>query len=359
MAEFQVVVFAADNIDNPNSPGTLPIEDGTFLSDLSTGDQITWLGGGENALVTIVDNRDTVFDEARSDQTLRDEVEFDGATFNPGQVVTPTYTIIFDGSDGETYVMTSFNFSPNTNNQEPDAVFWEGSIPPKGTVLTVVNEINPTGGSSRPYADFVTCFCRGTHIATPEGERPVEDLARGDLVRTAQGKAEPIVLISRRTISSKELAKAPGLRPVRITAGALGDGLPRRDLLVSPQHRLQVSSPIAARMFGTEHVLVAAFRLTNLSGIYVDTKLEELTYVHILLRHHDVIFAEGTPSESLFLGKQTLASMPPDARRELFAILPQLAPSALAPEPACLIPSGKQQNTLVARHTKNQKPILT
>lgn len=149
MADHDVAIFAAGNIANPQNPGFLPAEDNTYLSDLTTGDQITWLGGGESTVVTIVDNVDSVFDEADSNQTLRDPVIFDGASYGAGQVVTPTYTINFSGSDGQSYVMSSFNFSPNTNNEIPDAVFWEGRNPPPGTVLTVLSEVNPTRSSAR------------------------------------------------------------------------------------------------------------------------------------------------------------------------------------------------------------------
>ena len=49
--------------------------------------------------------------------------------------------------------------------------------------------------------------------------------------------------------------------------GALGNGLPRRDLLVSRQHRMLVRSSIAGRMFGDKEVLVAAHHLTALPGV--------------------------------------------------------------------------------------------
>ena len=52
----------------------------------------------------------------------------------------------------------------------------------------------------------------------------------------------------------------PKVQPVRILAGALGHGMPQRDLLVSRQHRMLVSSAICERMFGLEQVLVSAIK---------------------------------------------------------------------------------------------------
>ncbi|MEO0487066.1 MAG: Hint domain-containing protein [Pseudomonadota bacterium] len=357
MADFPVLLFAADNIVNPQNPGFLPAEDGTFRSDLVNGDTITWLGGGESALIYIEDNVDAVFDEALSNQFLRDPVTFDGVSYSAGIPVTPTYTIVFSGTGGP-YTFTSFNFSGNTNNEIPDAFFWEGSIPPPGTVLTVTSEINPTGGSSRPYADFVTCFARGTQIAVPGGTRAVETIRDGDTVITQDGREERVLLACARHIGPAELRANPKLLPVRIMAGALGRGLPQRDLYVSRQHRLCVASPICERMFGAAEVLVSAIRLTELPGIMVDDTVTSVEYFHLLLADHEVIVAEGAPAESLYLGESALEAMSLAAQRELRAIFPDLARHHHRRRSEHLIPRGAQQKQLVMRHAKNAKPAL-
>src|SRR4028119_1687973 len=77
----------------------------------------------------------------------------------------------------------------------------------------------------------------GTLVTTPEGEAPVGSLRRGDLVLTADGRAARIVWMGRRTVS-RRFADPLRVLPIRIAAGALGDGLPRRDLLVSADHAL-------------------------------------------------------------------------------------------------------------------------
>ncbi len=358
MPEFGFLIFAADNLSNPQNPGFLPAEDNTFLSDLVIGDRITWNGGGETAFVTVDDPTGTTFDEAQSNQTLVDPVTFNGIPYAAGQVVTPTYTIVFSGSDGNSYTMTSFNFSPNTNNEIPDAVFWEGSVPPAGTVLTVTSEINPTRANSRDFADFVTCFCAGTLIETSHGPKPVEHLTTKDSVVTKHGECSPVLNVFCREVTFSELSANPKLRPVVVSRGAFGQGLPTRELRVSRQHRFYVRSPICERMFGESEVLVSAVHLTQLPGVYFDNDITQVGYYHILLQNHQVIFAEGTPTESLYFGVNTVHALSDEALDEIAMIFPDLSKQVIPPEPACYIPLGRHQRRLVSRHLKNAKPLL-
>ena len=133
----------------------------------------------------------------------------------------------------------------------------------------------------------VACYCTGTAILTPAGDVPVETIAPGDLVLTADGRAELVVWVGRRSYAGRFLAGQPHLLPVRFKAGSLGDGLPRRDLLVSPCHAMLLDG-----------VLVQAGALTNGSSIVQERTAERVDYVHIELARHDVILAEGAPSET-------------------------------------------------------------
>ncbi|MBT6864005.1 MAG: hemolysin, partial [Planktomarina temperata] len=119
-----------------------------------------------------------------------------------------------------------------------------------------------------------------------------------------------------------ELLDNPNLRPVVVSQGALGRGLPKRNLRVSKQHRFLVSSPICKRMFGADATLVSAIQLTQLPGIFIDTKINDLRYFHILLQNHEIVFAEGAPTESLHLGKGTLEALPQETVKEITSIFP-------------------------------------
>ena len=206
--------------------------------------------------------------------------------------------------------------------------------------------------------DTVMCFTGGTLIETATGHRAVETLTVGDEIPVARGGTQQIRWISTSRISATDLARNPKLAPVRITAGALGGGLPKRDLLVSRQHRMLVRSRVAERMFGAHEALVSAIRLTALPGIYVDESVHEVAYIHILFDQHEVIFAEGAASESLFTGPEALKSVPKAARAELMSLFPALATLDYTAISAAHIPSGKDQKQLIARHLKNRKALV-
>lgn len=195
----------------------------------------------------------------------------------------------------------------------------------------------------------VPCFTAGVRLMTAKGQRPVEKLAVGDLVETADNGLQPVRWIGTRTLDAVDLAASPALRPVRISKGALGAGLPKRDLLVSPQHRMLVRSDIAQSMFGAPEVLVAAKHLVGLDGVSIADDVTEVTYVHVLFDRHEVVFAEGAMAESLFMGAEALHSVGEAARSEILALFPELADGA-AVEGARVFLTGRQGRELTGRH---------
>jgi hypothetical protein len=218
-----------------------------------------------------------------------------------------------------------------------------------GSTYTV--QTNPNSGS-------VPCLTLGTEIATTNGAVKVEDLKPGTEVITFDNKRATLLAVFRRDVAAVEMARNPNLYPVRITKGALGNGLPHRDLLVSRQHRMIVSSPIVDRMFAQPEVLIAAVRLTDLPGIAVDNTVTSVTYFHLLFAAHEVVFAEGAPTESLFLGDQAMNALPPETIAEIETLFPALLQDKTDIAPGRPVPSVKHQRQLVARHVTNQKPVL-
>ncbi|WP_022707094.1 Hint domain-containing protein [Paracoccus zeaxanthinifaciens] len=208
------------------------------------------------------------------------------------------------------------------------------------------------------YADIVPCFHAGTMIMTDSGEVPVERLDVGSLIRTADHCLQPIRWIGTRHLSWQEVAAKPALRPIRISAGALGDGLPARDLVVSPQHRILVRSKIAQRMAGVPEVLVAAKHLCGMPGIAVAEDVAAPVYVHFLMDRHEVVFAESAASESLHTGAEALRSVGPAARDEIFAIFPELRDRAYRPVPARPLIGGRVGRNLARRHAANSRSLL-
>ena len=206
----------------------------------------------------------------------------------------------------------------------------------------------------------VVCFTAGTLIGTLLGPVRVEDLKAGDDVLTLDTGTQKIRWIGSTHRDSIDLAADPKLRPVRISAGALGEGLPAQDLLVSRQHRVLVRSPIAQRMFDSSEVLLPAIKLIDLDGIDIAEDVDAVEYFHILFDRHEIVCSNGAWSESLFIGPEALQAVPPASAQEIKKLFPEICEPGYEPASARHIPeTGKLMRKLVARHKKNNKPLYT
>ncbi len=205
------------------------------------------------------------------------------------------------------------------------------------------------------------CFTQGTLIKTITGEHPVETLAVGDLVLTMDNGFQPIRWIGSQRLTADDLALKPELRPVRITSGALGAGLPQRDLLVSRHHRILSRSQIARNMVGCPEVLVAAKDLVFLGGIGMANDIDQVIYWHFMFDTHQVVYAEGAPAESLFAGPEALKAVGPDALKEIFAIMPELSLRAERREADMARPElkGRRARQFAGRHAIKSRALLT
>lgn len=164
------------------------------------------------------------------------------------------------------------------------------------------------------------CFTVGTLILTLSGEQPIETLKVGDRVVTRDGGSRTL-----RWIGQRRMTVSPASAPIRILPGALGEGVPEREVRVSPLHRVLVRSAKAQMLFGQNEVLVAAKFLVNDSTILRDTTARIVDYVHLMFDDHTVVYTEGLLSESLQAGAAGLAALSPEARAELLSIFPELA----------------------------------
>lgn len=231
------------------------------------------------------------------------------------------------------------------------------------TATTLTPTVTYQGGVGhfdpfRPGKLTPPCFTRGTMIRTPDGDRLVETLARGDLVVTADHGPQRIALIMSVIITAQELARQPALRPIRIRAGALGPGLPAQDLRVSPQHRMLVRSKIAQRMFGTPEILVAAKQLLGVEGVAIDDTPQAVEYFHILFDRHEVVFANRAAAESLYTGPEGLKGLGQAALDEIFALFPQLNTGGAPTMPARILVPGRLGRQLARRHAGNHQPFV-
>ena len=133
----------------------------------------------------------------------------------------------------------------------------------------------------------VLCFLAGTQILAPHGEVDVATLKAGDQILTADGRTLPVRWIGLNTVSTV-FADPVRVMPIRIQAGALGNGLPTRDLLVSPDHAMFIDG-----------VLIQAGALVNGRSITRESNMPStFTYYHVEVEDHSLILAEGAPTET-------------------------------------------------------------
>ena len=194
----------------------------------------------------------------------------------------------------------------------------EGAFPPPDRDLWVVRVSMNLGESAPAARRGMICFTPQTAVDTPTGPRLIQDLSQGDRVLTRDNGAQMVLWRGQRRISGARLHAMPHLRPIRIRQDAMGHGRPEHDLLVSPQHRMLVRDAAARALFNTDEVLVSAEDLINDRSVTVDYTLREVTYVHILLARHNIIWANGLETESFHPGS---AELDPLQRAELAELL--------------------------------------
>ncbi|MBM3616331.1 MAG: hypothetical protein FJX28_13155, partial [Alphaproteobacteria bacterium] len=173
----------------------------------------------------------------------------------------------------------------------------------------------------------VACFTPGTRVATPEGPRAIESLRPGDSVLTRDRGYQPIRWIGHKRFETNDLQANAALQPILIRKGALGRGLPERDMKVSRQDCLLQGGSRAELYFGEDEVFVRALHMVGQPGI-VEAVVQEVTYIHLMFDHHEVILADGIWSESFQPAARNIGGLDDAARDELFAVFAEMSEPA-------------------------------
>ncbi len=185
----------------------------------------------------------------------------------PGyEQLSPRGDFVSQLGDGDDYIVFANNNGPGYLIYDLNGGF---STTPTNLFYAAEDELNQESTVVDGRLQFVDaynafvpiCFCAGTLIATPNGLTPIEDLSIGDMILTLDHGPQPIRWIGRSDVSVAQTVINPSILPVQVAAGAMGNGLPRRDLWLSPQHRVMVWSKIAARITGVPESLVCRRRI--------------------------------------------------------------------------------------------------
>ena len=179
----------------------------------------------------------------------------------------------------------------------------------------------PVVGGAAPLRES-PCFTPGTLIATQRGEIPAEMLRVGDRVVTRDNGIQDVRWVGKSRMFVQDFQANPHLLPVLLRQGSLGKGLPERDLLISPNHRVLVANTRTSLAFSDAEVLVAAKHLRAEGIQTIDSS--GTTYLHFMFDRHEVILSNGAWTESFQPDDQTLKGIGNGQRLEILELFPSL-----------------------------------
>lgn len=264
--------------------------------DGGTGDDTVTGGGGDDVFVFGAgDGGDVITDFNTGNSGALDDGD---QTNNDFLDLSPYYETIFDVRED----LNDDGILNQSNGVATGSTALGGSI-----TLTGVSASDLTFDNIN-----VACFTAGTLIDTDEGPIAVEHLTSDMRLTTKDNGFQPV-----RAVVSRVVPGQCRFAPIVISKGALGNN---RELVVSPAHRMMISGWRTELMFGCAEMLASAKSLTNGDTIY-SRPVDEVEYFHILLDRHEIIFAEGSETESYFLDSESLID---DAALELMALFPDL-----------------------------------
>ncbi|SMY09985.1 Hint domain-containing protein [Flavimaricola marinus] len=306
-----------DSIEGGSGNDNLFGEAGNDTLDGGSGDDTLIGGDGDDTLIGGT-GADSLDGGAGNDEIYVAEGDFadggDGDDLfvlgNLGEAGSSTITIV-GGEGGETNGDT-LQLNPEVSYN--DIIFTNTNDNAGGLSGTIVM----ADGTIVNFSEIenIICFTPGTRILTPRGERAIETLCPGDMVITRDHGPQPI-----RWTGSRTVAGHGRFAPISVSDTVM-DGA-KRDLLVSPQHRLLFTGYRTELLFGCDEVLVAAKHLID--GVSVrQTPCDSVTYIHIMFDQHEIIYAEGAATESFYAGDAGIAAITDKSRDELFQVFPEL-----------------------------------
>jgi Hint domain len=264
------------NLDNggtfSNGSALISALNGTTINFAATGG--TFIANAGGALLNLSSTTINGFDAAK------DTIEFQNLS-----AALDHYTVTTSGSSQTIELF-------DNNNNEIGSVTVAGTAFTTGSFSAVGNgplTVTQAGTTISVVPVPSTCFLAGTMIRTPKGEVAVEEIRVGDRVVVHDSDAPRDVI----WVGSKHVNVRPGPAlddagcPVCVLKDAIAEGVPFKDLLITPEHSLFFDGK-----------LVPVRMLVNGRSIFYDTAIQSYDYYHIETSAHSVIYADGMPTES-------------------------------------------------------------
>lgn len=153
-------------------------------------------------------------------------------------------------------------------------------------------------------------------IVTAHGEVPLSQIQPGETVLTRDNGLQPV----RRVVTRN--AKRH-LDAVKIAKGAMGNGVPHSDIMVSADHRILMTGELAALLFDLPETLIEARHLIGLTGVSAD---QTATMIHLECDHDEIVLVNGCWTEVFRAGSKVTAAQHVGRLAELNAAIDQDVP---------------------------------
>ena len=300
----------ADVVDASSDSAGVAIDAGAGDDTVTFGagdDSITSGSGYDNLILTASGGADTISDFDLGDDDANgyyndqlDVSDLIGGTGPAGAIRAWDVTVTDDGSGN---ALLSF---PNG-----EQLVLEGVAP---------GQINT---APQMFAAGIPCFTPEVLIATARGAVPAGQIQVGDLLQTADNGFQPVIWTGHRRLSAEDLRARPHLRPYCVQPGGVLS--PERPMLLSPQHRLLAGRRFQAAGAAQGESFISAKLLADLDPSCRQTAAGSgVTYVHLMTKQHEVIFAEGVATETFWPGPEAVLGLSRAEKRELFDLFPEL-----------------------------------
>jgi hypothetical protein len=312
---------AAHEVDlEIQSGGTLTTGSLSLVDQNNNQDHIILNNGGVfNIVTSITGDFNENIGIGSTGVTAGGRLELGSATSSGITVDDPSVNFVFQGITGEQndgvveYLSGFVQGGTTTTVQHYNQVTWgdafvfDGanfagdSVNYVGTTITVtgasgtltMDNVSATAGTTFIESGneiIAVCYARGTMVRTPDGEQPVEKLRAGKQVIALIGGQEVVKTVTwlgHRRVDLVRHTRPETVAPVRIRRDAFAEGMPHRDLIVSPDHAIFVDGK-----------LICARQLVNGSTIRQECDWTAVDYYHVELENHAILLAEGLPAES-------------------------------------------------------------
>jgi hypothetical protein len=291
--------------------------------------ETAYLGNGSTNNVAEIDGKRGQITRMEQSITVNSDVEtaltFRTALRTASQNNAGTEGFRIEIRDAAGKVIASQTVTPTS--QAWTAVSVPVTFPAAGTYTIRFTEvgIDDSLGAIVDDVSLLVCFAADCRIETETGLVRAGALTAGQRVWTRDAGLQPIRWVGRRRVTAAEMAADPRLRPIAFAPGSLGEGRPFRTMRLSPQHRLCIGNWKTDLYFAAREVLIPAVALVNGHSVRQVLPPGGVTYVHFLLDAHHVVCSDGALTESFLPAPGALRGVDAAARRELFALFPELA----------------------------------